>query len=406
MASLGKVKLIGLVWTALVGGGLAVFAESSAAPMLLGAIALVAAGWLVAAAIGGSSSGPGVETSGSPDPAPAELIGGVAGLLETSATGCGSQFAIVHDEAQRMQSLLADAFAQLTTSFQRLSWLTEQQREVVVGVTGAAADTNSVTQFDDFVANTSQVMSRVVDNVVSNSKLGMELVEMTDGIAKHAQQVQGILTEIGAIAKQTNLLALNAAIEAARAGEAGRGFAVVADEVRNLSGRTTQFSQQINAVMQRMQESVRETERAIQRMAGQDMTFALESKIRVEEIIRTMEAQAQGRNAAIERLADGSAEVTEQVNRAITALQFQDMTSQLLGHILQRVRTIQEVFGDLAALGKALSMPAAQEDIGGTLSAVRRESDRIAGRLDKMANAIGSNPVGQAEMSQGDIELF
>jgi methyl-accepting chemotaxis protein len=64
----------------------------------------------------------------------------------------------------------------------------------------------------------------VVDSVIMNSKLGMELVELTDRISKRAKEVESILTEIAGIAKQTNLLALNAAIEAARAGEAGRGL--------------------------------------------------------------------------------------------------------------------------------------------------------------------------------------
>jgi methyl-accepting chemotaxis protein len=158
--------------------------------------------------------------------------------------------------------------------------------------------------------------------------------------------------------------------------------------------------------MQRMQEAVRETENAIQRMAGQDMTFALESKIRVEEIIRTMEGQALERNAAIDRLASGSAEVSEQVNRAITALQFQDMSSQLLNHIQQRVTATQEVFGELVGVSDTLGVQAGQGSIDGAATVVRQESARITDRLDKLASATGGNPVGQREMSHGDIELF
>ena len=158
--------------------------------------------------------------------------------------------------------------------------------------------------------------------------------------------------------------------------------------------------------MQRMQEAVRETENAIQRMAGQDMTFALESKLRVEEIIHTMEGQAQERNAAIERLASGSTEVSEQVNRAITALQFQDMSSQLLNHILQRVTSTQEVFGNLASLGNTLGAEAVHGNVGGAAAVVRQESDRIAEQIDKMASKTGTNPVDQKEMSHGEIELF
>jgi methyl-accepting chemotaxis protein len=108
-------------------------------------------------------------------------------------------------------------------------------------------------------------MQKVVDNVIMNSKLGMELVELTDRISKRAADVESILGEIAGIAKQTNLLALNAAIEAARAGEAGRGFAVVADEVRDLSTRTSQFSQQIAVVMKSMREGVSGAEDAIER---------------------------------------------------------------------------------------------------------------------------------------------
>ncbi|MBL8491560.1 MAG: chemotaxis protein, partial [Rhodocyclaceae bacterium] len=233
------------------------------------------------------------------------------------------------------------------------------------------------------------------------------LVDLTDSIAARTRDVQGILSEIGAIAKQTNLLALNAAIEAARAGEAGRGFAVVADEVRDLSGRTTQFSQQINAMMQSMQQSVRQTEEAIQRMASQDMTFALESKSRVAEIIETMEGENRKRADAISRLGESAGQVDTQVARAVTALQFQDMVSQLVGRVRQRVDGLHEVAGELSKLGQRIAETGGGEDFSAAIASMRMELGRIGSALAGLGAAKGESAESKSQsLAQGDIELF
>ncbi len=335
--------------------------------------------------------------------ASAESIEGVMTLCAGEFKG---QFEAVRGEIGRMQVLLADAVETLTSSFQNMHAKVEQQRHLAMTVTGSDDVEIGQQSFEDFVANTSDVMQKVVDSIISNSKLGMELVELTDGIARRTQDVQSILVEIAGIAKQTNLLALNAAIEAARAGEAGRGFAVVADEVRDLSARTTQFSQQINALMNGMQESVQLTEAAIQRMAGQDMTFALESKGRVEGIIDSMEQQNADRRGAMRALSDAAVVVGAEVGRAITALQFQDMVSQLVGHMQHRVECLDRVMIRFASLGPALrggADPASSQEV---LIALHREIDEMRAELAALEPTTRHNPVAQHAMSHGDVELF
>ena len=409
MSFFGKFLLVGTGWTVtVVVLALGMFEPSSSAGGV-GAIAATGVGWAVAAALlgmGFTATTHGV-AAGARQGRERDLMIEFSALLDECMRQCSKQFADIHGEVGRTQNLLADAIRDLTTSFSGMSALTREQREVALGVTTSmGGEGRDVVRFEEFVASTSHVMQQVVDSVVANSKLGMELVEMTDRIARQASQVQGILSEIGAIAKQTNLLALNAAIEAARAGEAGRGFAVVADEVRDLSGRTTQFSQQIGVLMRGMRTSVAETESAIQRMASQDMTFALDSKTRVQDIIEAMERQNEARGTAIECLADGSAKVEEQINRAVTALQFQDMVSQLLGHVQRRVHALEGVLDELGRLGQILRADAEQGKAGDAVASLHNGIGKISAGLANLASLTASNPVGQKALSQGDIELF
>jgi len=334
------------------------------------------------------------------------LISEFRNLLKETSEQFSSQFEVARSEIGRVQTLLSEAIEDLTVSFQGMHDQTEQQRHVTLSVTTGSTEGDSTVQFDTFIRDTSAVMQRVVDSVIGNSKLGMELVELTDRIASHAQQVQAILSEIGSIAKQTNLLALNAAIEAARAGEAGRGFAVVADEVRDLSGRTTQFSQQINTLMQGMQTSVKQTESAIKSMASQDMNFALESKQQVEDIIHAMEGQNLARIQALGALGSSAATVEILVGKAITALQFQDMVSQLLGHIARRVDALDEVMRQFSALGEVLEREAQTTDVSAAISSLRDEQNRVSAVLRTIEAKTVNNPVDQKAMTQGDIELF
>ena len=401
-----KTLWIGLGWVLLVGGVASLMSDVGLG--LSGWITLLLAGigWQVIGAVTGRGAVKDAEDRQRSEGEQKALIDEFHLLLEECSTRFAGQLGIARGELGQVQSLLSEAIVSLTGSFHSMHEHTQRQRDVSLAVTSGADGDSGGTRFDDFVRDTTAVMQRVVDSIVGNSKLGMELVELTESIAARTQDVQSILSEIGAIAKQTNLLALNAAIEAARAGEAGRGFAVVADEVRDLSGRTSQFSQQINKVIQDMQVTVKQTEIAIQRMASQDLTFAFESKQNVEKIIGTMETQNEARMGALGTLGGIADEVDVQVGRAVTALQFQDIVSQLLGHVGRRIDAIDDVSRHLGGLAQTLQRNAATPDAAGALQSLRDETRGVAERLKDMEQMTANNPVSQNEMSQGDIELF
>ena len=301
-------------------------------------------------------------------------------------------------ELDKVKSLLQEAIDKLIASFNTMNRHVQAQRElalsIVSGMTEVGFDGESVS-FADFVMDTSKTMESFVDNTVSTSKIAMGLVETMDTINHEVNAMLGILAEIESIAKQTNLLALNAAIEAARAGEAGRGFAVVADEVRNLSQRTNQFSHEIRSHMDQVGNSLGRAHESIYAVASMDMNFALQSKQRVHGTMMRLETINQAMTSAARGIDAHAEEVSTEVNAAVTALQFQDMSSQLIGHTQVRLEALSVgVHGVAQSFANAADMDAAM--------AAARERVADLSNLDNTH----FNPVKQESMSSGDIELF
>ena len=174
----------------------------------------------------------------------------------------------------------------------------------------------------------------VADTVKTINKLATEIsgaVEVINRVSKDSGNISQVLVEIKAIAEQTNLLALNAAIEAARAGEQGRGFAVVADEVRSLSQRTHKSTEEIEGMISRLQSGVKDavsamtnsrdvTEATVQKSG--EVTEALDRIARGISVIVDMShqiAQAAEEQSAVAKNVNSNVEQIGELGKATAA---------------------------------------------------------------------------------------
>ncbi|MEL4424329.1 methyl-accepting chemotaxis protein [Shewanella indica] len=245
-------------------------------------------------------------------------IANAANTVSDSATELSSFTQQTNERMHRQQ-------AETEQTATAMNEMTATVSEVAQSTTAAADSAHSA---DASAANGDSIVQESIASMVALSAQIQGTAQVITHLANESQNIGRVLDVIKGIAEQTNLLALNAAIEAARAGEQGRGFAVVADEVRTLASRTHSSTQEIESMIATLQTGVQETVTAMEQgitqveQANSKANMAGEA---LKEIVVSVDSIAQ-LNTHIATAAEEQSSVAEDINRSIMAIS--DITQQ------------------------------------------------------------------------------
>ena len=229
---------------------------------------------------------------------------------------------MVRSTTDAMASAAEDVAIQASTIATASEEMSATSGDIARNCLYAAESAHKATEQTHSGSQLVQSSSRLMENIAQRVNVSSSTVE---GLGKRSDQIGAIVNTIQDIADQTNLLALNAAIEAARAGEQGRGFAVVADEVRALAERTTKATKEIAAMIKAIQS---ETQNAVTSMSEG-----------VEEVKRgTAETTRSGE--ALEDILNKINELTMQISQVATAAEEQTATTQEITNNIQMITDV------------------------------------------------------------------
>jgi methyl-accepting chemotaxis protein len=319
-------------------------------------------------------------------------------------------------ESKGAAEQLAMAMEQIASGATQASSGAEQSQQAAVELTkssqsnaaAVAQFTKKVEAMQVLVRTTSEDIIKIADSVNNASEKNVQSAKVIGELERQAEEIGQVVKTVAGIADQTNLLALNAAIEAARAGEHGRGFAVVADEVRNLAEGAEKSAREIRELIGNIQGDVKivaqDTEKSGvtakeevkrgQEIVNQLLEIETDMKA-VQEGAKAINDQSAELGAAAEQFQKGAAAVAAGAEEAAAASAEARNTTQEQTKALEQ---IDQATADLAQLAETLKtntdsekggeeVAAAAEELSATVTEANNASQQVLKAIDEISKA-------------------
>ncbi len=243
------------------------------------------------------------------------------GMIEVAAAteqiaSATEETSIVSGETQRNISEQQLSTEQVATAIHEMTTTVQEVTRSIAQTAEAAHQAFKETNVGDQMVNTTVTSIQAFATQINSVALAIQALE------KNSENIGSIVDVIKSIAEQTNLLALNAAIEAARAGEQGRGFAVVADEVRTLAGRTRESTEEITQMVEKLQTGARESV-LLMNNSKEQIDSVVEQAKKAGDSLSNISSSVSQINEMSTQIAVASEEqvsVTEEINQSLAKI--------------------------------------------------------------------------------------